>query len=127
MNLSAFDALVLRLGNWGRWGRIDDGGPDRCCVSSIWQNWIPRLGWDEGWGAEESSGSPDRLPIDDSDAEVIDGWVRQLSMSPKRILVRRFVVGLKTDWREVDPAIRSLLDLMAENRRVVDRMERAHG
>ena len=124
--MSDIGELVQRLWNWGSFCRIDPDKPDCSCENPIWNQWIPRLGWEEGWGSEEPV-KADKPEIDELDAETIDGWVRQLSMTPKRVLIRRFVLRVRTPWQEVDPAVRALQDLIDANRLVVDRMEGRHG
>lgn len=112
--------LVQRLWNWARWAADD---PDVPCVamSSVWQEWNPYgKGREEGWG--DAEGVPVADGYDEVDAEIMDGWVRQLPREPRILIVRRFVLWQRVGWAELDPAVRALADLMEANRAVVERM-----
>jgi hypothetical protein len=116
----------VRLPNWGRWGRHNPDRPkDWCGASHIY-----------GMGRADKQGeqtTADGLltnadedapnPIDEIDAENIDGWIRQLADLHKQIIRAKFYKYETVLLSDTDAAVRALLDLMAENRQVVDAMK----
>ncbi len=121
--LSDFDVMRWhRLPNWGRWGRHDPDKPDCNRLSaSICAAYIPS-GEDKDYEAAPEAPPP---PIDHRDADDVDGFMHQLMKRNKRqfealgvFFYRRKLVS----WDRLDEGIRSLLDLMDENRAAVDRM-----
>jgi hypothetical protein len=113
--------IVSRLWNWARWAREDTDTP-HVAITSIYAEWNPYgSGRDHGWG--EAEAPPPTEEYDEVDAEVMDGWVRQLPKAHRVIVVRRFSMGHRIGHLEVDAAVRALADLMEQNWAVVDRME----
>jgi hypothetical protein len=125
--LSEFDVLKFeRLPNWGWVGRQDPGRPDPESISGT----IYEHGKED---EREDAYAPPEPPmrVDLRDYEVMDAWVRQMAPRPKRILRNRFYCTpeLCANYHppratDVDWAIRMLMDMMYENRRVVNRMQR---
>ena len=113
------DAKQRRLPNWGAWGRQDTCKPDpERGSSSIYQ-----MGKQDETDRDEDAG-PTEVPlrIDAADAEIIDGWLRQLCATDLHVIRRKYYLRLPVPLLDLDASVRALLDLMADNRRVVDRM-----
>ncbi len=114
--------LIQRLWNWADWARQNPDAPDGSCVNPIWANFIPSKGWDEAWGEQISEDPGTEREIDEPDAEAMEVWILQLPLDPRAVLVRRFVLRQRLSWEVVDPAVRSLVDLMEQNWAVVEIM-----
>ncbi len=118
--LSDFDYMLkVRLVNWGKWGRHDPDKPDaNRCGHSICSEYIPKSG---DWEWERAPEMPPP-PIDDRDADNLDGFIIQLR-EPYKENIRRFFykqLGVRAD--DLYEAVRMLLDLTDANRATVDRM-----
>ena len=64
----------------------------------------------------------EREPIDESDAESLDCWIRQLLRGHRATLADRYVLHHKVHQDRVDAAIRAILILMDDNRQTNMRM-----
>ena len=124
----------VRLPMWGRWRWADlmADAPDGSCANSIWDNYI----WhdsDEGYGdvaeaemvTQVLPAKAELEPIDEDMALSTHVWVKQLSRRRIALLSRRYVMRQFVPPDEVDAAIYAILDLMADNRRVVEVLRRA--
>jgi hypothetical protein len=111
----------VRLPNWGRWGRQDSGKPDNeRGASSIYQ----RGKKDETERDDDAVPEDPNPPINQDDAESLDGWVIQLSELHKQIIRAKFYKRQQVHISDTDAAVRALLDLMGDNRKVVKLMKR---
>jgi hypothetical protein len=121
----------VRLPMWGRWRWADlmADAPDGSCQNSIWDNFI----WHddvEGYGDIAEAvmvthvlpAKAEQEPIDEDLAITTHNWVMQLSPKRRALLSKRFVMRQYVPPDEVDAAIYAILDLMVDNRRVVERM-----
>jgi hypothetical protein len=122
----------VRLPMWGRWRWADlmADAPDGSCANSIWDNYI----WhdsEEGFAdvaegvvvvQQATPAKAELEPIDEDLAETTHAWVMQLKPRRIALLSKRFVFRQYVPPDEVDAAIYAILDLMVDNRRVVDRM-----
>jgi hypothetical protein len=124
----------VRLPMWGRWRWADlmADAPDGSCANSIWDNFV----WHddaEGYGdvaeavmvEQAAPAKAEQEPIDEDLAETTHGWILQLSPKRRALLSKRFVMRQYVPPDEVDGCIYAILDLMGDNRRVVERMR--HG
>ncbi len=123
-----------RLWNWGRseWGALMAAGPDSSCANPIY-DMGPR-GDPEGYADETDEGLARTITylsydpgqageIDEADAEVVGGWIKQLAQGHRAILCRRYVLRDQCPHGTVDAAIRALLTLKHDNRRSVMRVQ----
>jgi hypothetical protein len=125
-----------RLPCWGRWRWADlmADAPDGSCQNSIWDNFK----WhddQEGHGdiadavmvvPQTTPAKAELEPINEDLAESTHAWILQLQPKRRALLSKRFVFRQYVPPDEVDAAIYAILDLMVDNRRVVERM-RGHG
>jgi hypothetical protein len=119
------DLIVSRLWNWARWAREDADTP-HVAITSIYAEWNPYgKGRDQGWG--EAEAPPPTEEYDEDDAEVMDGWIRQVANGHRVVIVRRFSLRHRVGHLEVDAAVRALADLMDANWATVDKMEGRDG
>lgn len=118
------EELVKRLWNWAAWARIDPTAPDGSCQNPLWSEWMPRGdARDPGWGDEDQA--PDDGPsVDVLDAEEVDCYVLQMSIIPRRVLCRRFVLRQQLPWDVVDPAVRGLQDLIDQHYATIRQVQR---
>jgi len=107
--------LLDRLSNWGAWARADDTGPSGHSIASFWRKWLSHKAWDDGWGEQTTPEAGHEQDVDEHDAEKMDFYVHQLTQASKAILVQKFVLRKHVHWRDVDPAVRALAELMKEN------------
>jgi hypothetical protein len=112
-----------RLPMWGAWGRWDTDKPNNQRLGcSIYQmGRADRQG--EGESGEEWADLPSPK-MDIADCERLDGYIRQLSELHRQIIRQKYYKRLAVHRLDVDAAVRALLDLMADNRKVVDVMKR---
>lgn len=110
----------VRLPNWGAWGRQDSDKPDpERGASSIYQ----RGGKDNSERDDDAAPELPPPPIDQRDAESLDGWIMQLSELHKQIIRAKFYKRQQVHISDTDAAVRALLDLMHDNRKVVNVMK----
>jgi hypothetical protein len=111
-----------RLPQWGFWSRLDTSKPNaqRICSSIYHMGRADRQG--DGESGEEMDDLQPR--VDTADCEYLDGYIRQLSALHKAIIRDKFYKRLPINRMDTDSAVRGLLDLIADNRRVVDVMKR---
>ena len=129
MSATKYEELrYVRLPNWGRYAAIDPCRPDSSCANPIYAMGRYEA---ESYGEitedtvviEYTTVVEEREPIDESDAEVMDFWIRQLKpVGHKITLAERFVLHHKIKQDRVDAAIRSILILMDDNRQTNMRM-----
>ena len=114
-----------RLPNWGRDGRSNPDEPKNR-IGTIYQ-----LGRADRQGEQTSADGetinadedlPD--PVNAADAEYLDGFIRQLSALHRVIICTKFYKLQAVNRMDTDAAVRALLDLIAANRQVVDKLKR---
>jgi hypothetical protein len=100
-----------RLHNWARWSRHDCLPDLHAKLSSLWSQWIPRQGWDAGWG---DLGAPEEgsKGIDDSDAELIDHHIVWLTLVHRTTIKSHYIDHDRQPREHLDEACRALEDLM---------------
>ena len=103
--------VKVRLHNWARWSNHDVMPNLAAKLSSLWSQWLPRQAWDAGWG---DVGPPEELSrsIDDKDAQVIDGHIRELGFVHRTIIKRHYLEHVGQGRESLDAACRALLDVM---------------
>ena len=115
----------VRLPNWGRDGRSNPDEPKNR-IGTIYQ-----LGRADKQGEQTSADGetinadedlPD--PVNAADAEYLDGFIRQLSALHRVIICTKFYKLQAVNRMDTDAAVRALLDLIASNRQVVDKLKR---
>lgn len=114
------DLKLVRLPNWGRWGRQDSCKPDSQRLGSTIAS---RMGRDPDQDYDEPV---DSVPegIDERDAERLDGFIRQLSADHREI-IRRCYYREEAIYRvHLDASVRALNDIIHANRDTVARMKR---
>lgn len=125
--VSEFDDLKgPRLDNWGAWGRQDSDRPDpEACGFSACADYSPSKDWDPAWGDPDEVPMAPPMPIDHRDADLLDGYIRQLrtySVAYYEAIRENYYKRHPQKWEALDPAIRSLLDLIQANRATVKKM-----
>ncbi len=107
---SDFDVMRnIRLPNWGRWGRQDDGRPDPEWGCGSIYNMGKK---DETERDEEAAPEPPLPKIDHKDAELLDALIRDRLAEAHKHAIRGFFYKRQA-WMlpKVPAAIRALLDL----------------
>lgn len=128
-----------RLPNWGRsqWAALMAAGPDSSCANPIY-DMGPR-GDPDGYAQDADVAAAPRAavvvidfrqdlpPVDESDAEIIGGWVAQLPRGHRMVLCRRYVLQDRVGAAYVDAAITAALGIVYANRRAVARIKALGG
>ncbi len=103
--------------------------PDSSCENSFWDR-ISNFG-EDGYGEitettvvrpQTERAKAELEPVDEADAEVVQGWVAQVSRSHREALIQRYIYKRFVPRDTVDAAIHAVLLLKHENRRTVARM-----
>lgn len=117
--LSDFELMWSRLLNWARWGRQDSCRPDPESVTAG----IYEMGRANRQGDDEEDAPEDMPePIDGRDADILDGYIRQLRADHKRT-VRIYFYKRQHVYRPLlDEAVRAMCDAEEANQRTNRRM-----
>ena len=113
------DMREHRLPNWGAWGRQDTDRPDpEACGRSPCSDFDPSKDWEAGWGDMDAVPESPPMPIDHRDADLLDGYIRQMPVAHREVIRRRFYKRQQLDIMVVDAAVRCLLDMVRANKLV---------
>jgi hypothetical protein len=109
-----------RLPNWGSWGRQDTDRPDpEACGRSPSADFDPSKDWEPGWGDMDAVPEAPPMPIDHRDADLLDGYIRQMPAVHREIIRKHYYKRMLQPWDVLDTACRALLDMVQANKRVV--------
>lgn len=95
------DSLISRLWNWGRVSRIDPCRPKGATINHLYGQMIPD-GDADGRGEitaqtiivpQKYDPKPEPAPLDEYDAEIMGGWIKQLLQGHRGTLARRHVLS----------------------------------
>ena len=106
------DELDRLMRNWAAWARSDAmpklGFPE----PPIFSEWIPRNGWESGWGDAEAIPASPNACIDDLEAERVDRLLLRLRVRYWSILRRHYLLARHVDELSLGEALRALGDMM---------------
>ena len=109
------DELDAQLRNWAAWAKSDAMPKLDFAEPPIFAEWIPKNGWESGWGDAEAIPASPHPCIDDRAAEALDKLLLRLRVRYWHTLRRHYYLARHVDELTLGESLRALGDLMARH------------